>query len=268
MQIIGEKINGTRTRVSEAVIARDTAFIQNLAKEQVVAGADLLDVNAGTTPDREPDDLVWLLNTIQDTVDTPLCLDSPNPLALKAALDVVKRQPMINSISGEAKRLDLILPIVVEQRCMVIVLAMDGAGVPRSVEDRLKVVTKVVAATRTAGVPDDNVYIDPLIMTVATDTHACVDALKAIRAIREMYPEAHITSGLSNISFGLPCRSLINRTFLSLAMEAGLDSAIVDPTNQELRDALLITEMLLGRDPFCRAFTKAFRVRCIGTRER
>ncbi len=266
MQIIGEKINGTRKRVGEAVTARDTAFIQHLAREQTEAGVDLLDVNAGTTPDREPDDLVWLVNTIQDAVDTPLCLDSLNPTALKAALQLVKRRPMINSISGETERLDRILPIAAEQKCMVIALAMDGAGIPKSVEDRLKVVTKVIAATKAAGVPDGNVYVDPLIMTVATDTHACVHALKAIRAIRGEHPEVHMTSGLSNISFGLPGRSLINRTFLSLAMEAGLDSAIVDPTNQELREALLITEMLLGRDPFCRAYTKAFRAGDIGTR--
>lgn len=264
MQIIGEKINGTRKRVGEAVIVRDTAFIRNLAREQVDAGVDLLDVNAGTAPDREADDLVWLVNIVQDAVDTPLCLDSPNPTALKAALEMVKRQPMINSISGEADRLDRVLPIVAKQKCMVIALAMDGVGIPRSVEDRMKVVAKVVAATRGAGIPDGLVYVDPLIMTVATDTQACLEALKAIRAIRGEFPEAHITSGLSNISFGLPGRSAINRTFLSLAMEAGLDSAIVDPTNQALREALLITEMLLGRDPFCRRYTKAFRTGVVG----
>jgi 5-methyltetrahydrofolate corrinoid/iron sulfur protein methyltransferase len=264
MQIIGEKINGTRKRVNEAVTVRDGDFIRNLAREQVETGADLLDVNAGTTPDREPEDLVWLVNTIQSAVDTPLCLDSPNPVALKAALEGIKRQPMINSISGEAERLDHILPIVAEQQCMVIALALDGTGIPKSVGDRLKAVKKAIAATRGAGVPDDKVYVDPLIMTVATDSLAGVEALKAIRAIRGEYPEVHITCGLSNISFGLPGRSQINRTFLSLAMEAGLDSAIVDPTNQELRESLLITEMLLGRDPFCRKYTKAFRSGIIG----
>lgn len=265
MHLIGEKINGTRKRVGEAVTAHDTAFIQNLAREQVEAGVDLLDVNAGTTPDREPDDLVWLVNTIQDTVDTPLCLDSPNPVALKAALELVKRRPMINSVSGEPERLDNILPIVAQQGCMVVALAMDGAGLPRSVEDRMKAVMIVIAATRGAGIPDELVYVDPLIMTVATDMHAGVEALKAIREIRGEYPEVHITSGLSNISFGLPGRSLINRTFLSMAMEAGLDSAIVDPTNTELRESLLITEMLLGRDSFCRTYTKAFKAGRIGT---
>lgn len=116
-----------------------------------------------------------------------------------------------------------------------------------------------MGATREAGVPDEKVYVDPLIMTVGTITRAGVEALKAIRTIREEFPEAHLASGLSTISFGLPGRSKINRTFLSLAMEAGLNSAIVDPTNQELRESLIITEMLLGRDSFCRRYTKAFR---------
>ena len=146
-----------------------------------------------------------------------------------------------------------------EQGCMFIALAMDGEGIPKSVEDRMRVVAKVIGATRVAGIPDELVYVDPLIMTVATDARACLEALKAILAIRAEYPEVHITSGLSNISFGLPGRSAINRTFLPLAMEACLDSAIADPTNQDLREARLITEMLLGRDPFCRRYTKAFR---------
>lgn len=259
MQIIGEKINGTRKRVNEAIINKDEDFIRGLAREQVEAGADLLDVNAGTTPDREPDDLVWLVRIVQEAVETPLCLDSANPPALTEAIKELKRKPMINSINGDSYRLLNILPIVARHNCMVIALAMDESGIPKSVDDRLNVVKRIFHATREAGVPDAKVYVDPLIMTIATDARAGLTALESMRAIKREYPEAHITSGMSNISFGLPCRSLINRTFLTLALEAGLDSAIVDPANQEFRESLLASELLLGRDPFCRRYTQAFR---------
>jgi 5-methyltetrahydrofolate--homocysteine methyltransferase len=142
---------------------------------------------------------------------------------------------------------------------MVIAVALDESGIPKSVEDRLNVVKRIFNATREAGISDEKMYVDPLIMTIATVTQAGLIALESMREIKRRYPRAHITCGLSNISFGLPRRSLINRTFLSLALEAGLDSAIVDPTNQELRESLLATELLLGRDHFCRNYTRASR---------
>jgi 5-methyltetrahydrofolate corrinoid/iron sulfur protein methyltransferase len=266
LQIIGEKINGTRKLVGEAIINKDEDFIRRLAVEQTEAGADLLDVNAGTTPDREPDDLVWLVKIVQEAVGTPLCLDSANPPALMKAIKVLKQKPMINSINGDPYRLSNILPIVAEHDCMVIALAMDESGIPKSIDDRLNVVERIFRATRETGVPDGTVYVDPLIMTIATDTNAGLMALESIRAIKREYPEAHITSGMSNISFGLPCRALINRTFLTLALEAGMDSAIVDPANQEFRESLFASELLLGRDPFCRKYTKAFKSGIIGKR--
>lgn len=259
MQIIGEKINGTRTQVREAIVNRDEDFIKRLAEDQASAGVDLLDVNAGTTPDREPDDLAWLVETVQGVVDVPLCLDSTNPAALIEALNLTKRVPMINSISGEAERLKNILPIVIQHGCAVVALALDESGIPKTVDERLRVVGRVFEATREAGMSDGKVYVDPLIMTLATDIKAGLIALESMREIKRLYPEAHITSGLSNISFGLPSRALINRTFLTLALEAGLDSAIVDPTNQALRESLLLSELVLGRDPFCRRYTQAFR---------
>jgi 5-methyltetrahydrofolate--homocysteine methyltransferase len=264
MKIIGEKINGTRTQVRTAIIDRNSDFIKTLAEDQVKAGVDLLDVNAGTTPDREPEDLVWLVKTIQEVVDVPLCIDSTNIIALTAALNHVKKEPMINSINGDQERLENMLPVVAKHNCTVIALALDESGIPKSVEDRMKVLKRVFSATRNAGISDEKVYADPLIMTIGTDTQAGLIALESMKAIKREYPEAHITSGLSNISFGLPGRSLINRTFLTLALEAGLDSAIVDPTNQGLRESLIVTELLLGRDKFCRRYTQAFRSGLVG----
>jgi 5-methyltetrahydrofolate--homocysteine methyltransferase len=259
MQIIGERINGTRKGVGRAITNRDEAFIKHLAKDQVEAGVDFLDINAGTTPDREPDDLSWLVRTVQEAIEVPLCLDSANPIALTEVLKHIRQEPMINSINGSPERLQNILPIIVKYNCMVIAMALDESRIPRSLHDRLDALRKVFSATRDKGISDEKVYIDPVIMTIATDTQAGLTVLEVIRAIKKTYPESHITSGLSNISFGLPGRSLINRTFLTLAMEAGLDSAILDPTDHQLCESLLATELLLGRDRFCRKYTQAFK---------
>lgn len=259
MKIIGEKINGTRKKVAQAIAARDTAAIQDLAVKQSQAGADWLDVNAGTHPDREVDDLIWLIETVQEVVDTPLCLDSANPDALKAAIQSVNKTPMINSISGEPERLRNILPIVAEHGCEVIALCMDDKGIPDSAEKRLAVIRKVFETTRKAGVPDEKVYVDPLVMTIATDTRAGGIILDTMRAVRSEFPQAHISLGLSNVSFGLPLRALINRTFLVLALQAGMDTAIIDPNDQELQAAKYAANLLLGNDKHCLGYTRAYR---------
>ena len=259
MKIIGEKINGTRKLVGKAIAERDAAFIQNLARKQVEGGAHWLDINAGTRPDREPDDLIWLVNLVQAVTDVPLCLDSANPAALRAAMQVVKQTPMINSISGEPYRLEGIVPIVAEYKTPVITLCLDDKGIPATTEGRLEVLARVVAITRQAGIPDESLYIDPLVMTIATNTNAGQIIFETIRSIRQMYPTSHMACGLSNISFGLPVRSLINRTFLALAISAGLDTAIIDPNDRDLQAAMYATELLLGRDRHCLSYTRAYR---------
>ncbi|MBC7248648.1 MAG: methyltetrahydrofolate cobalamin methyltransferase [Anaerolineae bacterium] len=264
MQIIGEKINGTRKRVAQAIKERDAAFIQNLAIKQAEAGSAWLDANAGTHPDSEPEDLIWLVETIQAVTDVPLCLDSANPQALAAAIAVVNKTPMINSISGEPQRLEGILPLVAEHGCPVIALAMDDKSIPETVEKRMEVVRKIMAATRAAGVPDDHVYLDPLAMTLATNINSALITLDTMRSILQEFPAVHLTMGLSNISFGLPARSYINRAFLTLALQAGLDSAIIDPLDRELRAALVAAELVLGRDNYCLNYTRAYRAGLFG----
>src|ERR1700693_3517462 len=157
-RVIGEKINGTRKRVGTAIVERDAAFIASLAQRQVEAGADWIDVNAGTPPDREVADLAWLVETVQASVDRPLCLDSPNPRALEAALRLTTGTPPLNSLSGEPARLREILPLVRESGAGVIALALGAGGMPATVEDRLTVLRSLVAATRAAGIADDRVY--------------------------------------------------------------------------------------------------------------
>ena len=259
MKIIAEKINGTRAQVAKAVAERDVDLIGTLAKRQAEAGAHWIDVNAGTHPDREPDDLVWLVNSVQEVTDLPLSLDSTNPKGLAAAIKATRRTPMINSISGEPYRLSGVLPIAAEHGCPTIALCMDEQGIPKGVEARLEAIRRVIDATRRAGVPDDKIYVDPLLMTIATDTECGNVALDTMRAVRAEFPAAHLTVGLSNVSFGLPLRSLINRTFLVLAMSAGLDTVIADPLDCEMRAAMLAADLLFGRDKHCMTYLRAHR---------
>ena len=259
MKIIGEKINGTRKRVAQAIQERDAAFIQNLAKEQAAAGADWLDANAGTAPQREPDDLIWLIENIQAAVETPICLDSANPKALEVAIKAVKKTPMINSISLEPHRLEGVLPIVAANKCPAVALAMDEKGIPKTKDERISIIGRMLEKTRSLGIPDGDLYFDPLAMTIATGNENGLIFFDTIREIRKQFPDVHMTCGLSNISFGLPARSFINRVFLAYSMEAGLDCAICDPNNQDIKTTMLAAELLLGKDKHCLKFTRAFR---------
>jgi len=259
MLIIGEKLNGTLKKTAAAIAARDAGFVADLARRQAEAGADYIDVNAGTHPDREPDDLVWLVEAVQAATDRPLCLDSANPVALAAALGRVARPPLINSISGEKRRLDGVLPLVPGRAAGVIALLLDDAGIPKDVQGRVAVARRILAHTRAVGVPDEQVYIDPLAIAVSTRQDGALVALDTMRALRAEFPAVRFSIGLSNISFGLPARSVINRVFLALALAAGLDAAILDPLDPALYSELLAAELLLGRDRFCRRYTGAFR---------
>lgn len=259
MLIIGEKINGTLKKTAAAIAARDAAYIQNLACRQVEAGADYVDVNAGTASGQEPDDLTWLIDSVQAVVDVPLCLDSANPAALRAGKERVKQKPMVNSISGEAARLDGILPLVAEHGCPVIALLLDDAGIPADVAGRLSIGRKIMEHTRRAGVRDEDVYVDPLVMALCTKTDGGTIALKTMRALRAEFPNMRFSMGLSNVSFGLPARGLINQAFLAQALAAGLDAALIDPLDHGISNILLATELVLGRDHFCRDYTSAYR---------
>jgi 5-methyltetrahydrofolate--homocysteine methyltransferase len=203
--------------------------------------------------------LTWLIQLVQAVVDVPLCLDSANPDALRAVMKEVKKTPMINSISGEQTRLSGILRIVAENGCEVIALCMDDKGIPASVEARIDVICKIFEETRRASVPDEKVYVDPLVMTIATNTEAGQVTLNTMRAVRAEFPQAHISCGLSNVSFGMPVRALVNRTFLVLALQAGMDTAIIDPNDRELQAAMRAADLLLGRDKHCLNYTRAFR---------
>jgi 5-methyltetrahydrofolate--homocysteine methyltransferase len=199
-----------------------------------------------------------LIENIQAVTDTPICIDTANEKALEIAIKAVKKTPMVNSISGEPHRLSMI-PIVAAHKCPAVALALDEQGVPKTVDDRLRVISNLLKETRKAGIEDDQLYFDPLAMTIATNTESGNIFFDSIRAIRREFPKVHITCGLSNISFGLPARAHINRVFMILSMQAGLDSAIMDPNDKELKSAMYSSELLLGLDKHCLKFTRAFR---------
>jgi 5-methyltetrahydrofolate--homocysteine methyltransferase len=259
MIFIGEKINGTRKAIKEAVIARNGGFIQAAAQQQAAAGADYLDINAGTSPEREMEDMLWLIDTVQGAVETPVCIDSSSPEVLRAALEKARKTPMVNSINADPKRLENFLPLIRAKGCAVIALAMDEskAGMPKNNEERRENIEAIFSATRKAGIADGNVFVDPMIMAVATDTGAGLQCFEIIRWIRGAFPDAHITGGFSNISFGLPNRALVNRTFLTLAIASGADAAVIDPSSAAIIESLKASEMLLGKDRFCRKYTVA-----------
>jgi 5-methyltetrahydrofolate corrinoid/iron sulfur protein methyltransferase len=262
--IIGEKINGTRKEVGHAIRARDEKKIQALAKIQTDAGCDFLDVNAGTPSDREPEDMVWLVETIQAVYETPLCLDSANPKALRAGLEQVKTPAMINSVNGEQSRIDGILPLACEFRTNLILLPIDQTGIPKTSDGRMIIIEKMVNLAKAGGMPEDRLFIDPLATAISTGTDGALMTFDTIQKIRKMYPNAHITIGLSNISYGMPLRPIINQSFLSMVVLSGLDSAIINPNDRQLRGTMLAAEMLVNRDKSCQMFGQAFSSDAIG----
>lgn len=259
MVIVGEKINTSRKGIADAVEKRDGRFIVQVAREQAEAGADYIDVNAGTFVERETECLCWLVETVQGEVDLPLCLDSPNPKALWEAMKLHRGEPLINSISLEAERFQSLLPVVTSQSCRVVALCMAEASMPTTVEERVQVGSELVSRLTDAGIPLEKIYVDPLVQPVSVDIRMGVAALGAISAIMETFPGVNTICGLSNISFGLPARRLINRNFLALSLCHGLNAAIVDPTDRQLMGTLLATEMLLGRDEYCENFIEAYQ---------
>lgn len=258
MLIIGEKINTSRNSIKEAVENKDADFIIKTAKEQAEAGADFIDVNAGTFVNKETEMLCWLVETVQSAVDTPLCLDSPDPNALNEAIKLHKGEPMINSISMEAERLDALLPVVTSHPCRVIALCMARTTMPTTVEERFQVASDLIEKLTENGVPLEKIHVDPLIQPISVDTNMGLGALGAIRQIMDGFPGVNTICGLSNISFGLPKRLLINRNFLALAMSYGLNGAILDPNDKKLMATMTTVDMLLGNDLYCEKYIDAY----------
>jgi len=255
--VIGERINPTgRKRLAEALEAGDLDRVRSEALNQAAHGADILDVNVGVSGIDEPGMLKKAVMAIQEVTDCPLCIDSALPEALSAGLSVCKGKPLVNSVNGETHKMERVLPLVREYGAAVIGLTMDDSGIPTSAEKRLHIARRIVESAERIGIPREDVIIDPLAMAISADDQAGLETLRAIQRIRDELG-VNLTLGLSNISFGLPDRAAINALFLAMAVQSGLTCAIVDPTVWEMRRAVLLTDMLLGRDPFCMTYLTA-----------
>jgi len=260
MIIIGEKINSTLKAVRPAMENYDTQFIQDLAKKQYEAGATFIDLNAGMFYNDEPERLEWLVKTVQEVVDAPLAIDSPNPKAVEKGLKANKNgKPIINSITDEKERYEAIIPLVTEYNTGIVALCMDDTGMPETIEDRVAIADRLIGKMTRLGVKLEDIYIDPMVRPIGTGSHYGVVAIETIRKVKTEYPEVHITCGLSNISFGIPARKLMNQTFLVAAVAAGMDGAILDPLDRKLMSFLYAAEALMGKDDFCMNYMMKFR---------
>ena len=262
-EVIGERINTSRKFVQAAVAERNADYIIDDVNKQLEAGANYIDVNAGARIGHETEDMKWLLDTIQPIATVPLTLDSPDPAVLEMAFKMVEKTPMINSISLEKERFEAMIPFLEGKDCKVIALCMDDAGMPASSDDILGRAKSLVEELNKIGIPTASIYVDPLVQPISTDSSKGVMVLDAVRAIKAEFPEVHITGGLSNISYGLPQRKIINRTFVSLMMDAGMDSAIIDPLDKKIMATIRTADMLLGHDDFCMNYLKGVRAGAI-----
>jgi cobalamin-dependent methionine synthase I len=261
MLVVGEKINTSRKEVKEAVEKRDAGFIRTLARRQVDAGADYIDVNCGTFIHEEPELLCWMVQEIQQELDgAPLCIDSPNPLAVEAALKAHQGAAMLNSISGEKERYEALMPLVVQYGCKVVVLCMDDeAGIPPDAATRFDIASRIIDGLEVKGVKLEDIYVDPLIQPISVDTKNGLSAAETIRMVRNRYPGVHAICGLSNISFGLPERKLLNQAYMVICAAYGLDAVIMDPEDRKMMALVHAAEALLNRDPYCGDYLKAYR---------
>lgn len=263
MVVIGELINGTRKSIAQAIEKRDRDFIKKIAQRQVAAGANYIDLNAGTGKGQEKEisDMEWLVDIVNELGDVPVCLDSSDPAVIKNCLGRIKSSDrMINSINGENNRIEKLLPVIKENNnCKVVGLTMDDDGIPRDVEKRIEITSKILNLLEGAGVKRENVFIDALVQPVSVDARNGNIFLESIKTIKTKFSGAKTTCGLSNISFGLPNRKLLNKYFLALSIGYGLDSAIIDPTDEGMREAVCLSEALTGKDEYCMNYIKMSR---------
>jgi 5-methyltetrahydrofolate--homocysteine methyltransferase len=257
--IIGESINPTRRKKLVSTLqVGDFSFVLELADTQIKAGADVLDVNVGFPGVEDEKLLPETVKVLQEHYDVPLCLDSPNPGAIEAALKVAAGKCLINSVNGEEKSLAALLPLAREYGAAIIGLCMDDDGITHDPEKRLSIAEKIIERAVRAGINAEDVIIDPLAMAVSADSNACLVTLETIRLVHTKLGH-NITQGASNISFGLPDRESLNAAFMSLSIYNGLTCPIANP--EKVTAAVRATDLILGRDDFAVRFVEYFQSR-------
>jgi 5-methyltetrahydrofolate--homocysteine methyltransferase len=255
--LIGERINPTgKPWLGEAMQRGNFDLICKLAREQVDAGADVLDVNGGVLGVNEVTLLSELVQAIMEAVNVPLCIDSNNHKALEAGLKIYQGIPIVNSVSGEERSLKEVLPLIKEYGAVVIGLTVDDEGIPADTDRRRNIAHKIMNSAESFGIPHEKVIIDCLATTVGADKSAGQVTLKAIREIKTELG-VNMTLGASNVSFGLPNREIINSTFLAMAIEAGINCPILNVS--KVKATVLAADLVLGRDLYAKRFSKYYR---------
>ena len=257
--IIGESINPTRRKKLVTTLQEhDFGYVLELAESQIKAGADVLDVNVGFPGVDDAKMLPEVVKAIQDKFDIPLCLDSPNPEAVKAALKVASGKCLINSVNGKESSMQAILPLAKEFGAAVIGLCMDDDGITNEPEKRLAIAVKIIERAARFGIKPEDIVIDPLAMAVSAEPNACLVTLETIKLVHQKLGH-NITLGASNISFGLPDRESLNAAFISVAINYGLTCPIANP--EKITSLVRATDLILGRDDFAVRFVECFQSR-------
>jgi len=259
MLIIGELINSTRKQIRKAIEEKDSAYIQNLAKKQAEAGANWVDVNAGAFPNDEVEKVQWLISVIREVTEVPLSIDSPRPAAVEAGLAMAGKDPFLNSISAESDRYRTLIPFLKKYNARVVALSLDDSGMTEDMGRVWEVADGLIKRLEDDGVPPDHIFVDPLIRPVSTNPEYGMGALGVVAKITERHPLVHKTCGLSNVSYGLPRRKLLNQVFVAMAIAKGMDSAIVDPLDPRMMATIVAADALAGKDQFCMGYITAER---------
>lgn len=269
MIIIGEKINGAIPAVKEAIAARDADAIIARALAQTEAGADFLDCAPSTATELEYDAMCWLIDTIQGCTETRLCIDSPDAELLARIIKEgrVKKPGLVNSVSEEGRKCEIIFPLIAGTDWQVVGLTCDKEGIPSDPIKKLDIAKRIIDKAVSYGVALEHLHIDPCVMALATMPSALEDFVWCIRKIHEYAPEVKVTGAISNISFGMPARKYVNMNCMAYALEAGLDSAIMDPCSQDMMGTVYACEALRMKDRGGRKYNRAYRKGLFGQKK-
>jgi len=259
MIIIGEKINGAIPSTGKAIAERDAEFIRNLARIQTAAGVDFIDVCASVENNIELETMKWLIDIVQKVTDTPIAVDSPNEKTCIAAMNYCNKSGLFNSVSMEGDKIDIGFTAIADTEWECVALLNSDKGIPKTAKDRLDVFTDIMAKAKEYGIDPSRLHIDPLVEMLCTSEEGIAMVIEVIREIKAQYPTIHVTGAISNISFNLPARKAVNMGFTVMAMNAGLDSGILDPTDRDLMGIIFATEALMGEDEYCVEYIRTYR---------
>jgi len=263
MILIAEKLNGSIPSCAAAIAARDDSYIIDLAKRQADSGVDFIDCCA-SVKENETDILSWMIDLIQSVTDCPISIDSPDVSAIIDVMPLCNRPGLFNSVSGEGNKIDLAFPVLAKpenSKWQIMALLCDDSGIPKSAEKRIEVFDVIMAKAAEYGIDESRIHVDPAVEMLCTtdDGEGAFMIFDVMRHIRKTHPKVFISGAISNISFNLPVRRLVNQAFATLAINAGMNSAVLDPLNKDLRGMILAAEAMLGLDDYCAEYVSAYR---------